>query len=212
MKKIKFIILAVITILIFTSCQQIFTYSALEWAQRDPSNLPPAQQIAYAESILSSGDTEAMAEAYEVINDLVTDNPDDVDLRLLAADLAIGGSGISDAIANLDLDDLENSVETLLADIDLDLVAASATHIEAAAALDPDAVSTDQYLNTGMILLAQAADEAVDGFAGLSTITNGGAPSDAGWDTLVKANEFILRGGGDIKDYGVDNNLLPPTI
>ena len=201
MKKLPVIIMVTVTILIFASCQQIFTYSALEWAQRDPADLPEDQQIAYAESILTSGDTEAMAEAYEVINDLVEDNPYDVDLRLLAADLAIGGSGISDAIADLDLDDLENSVETLLADIDLDLVAASVEHIEAAAALDPDAVSEEQYLNTGLILLAQAAEEAVDDFGGLSTISDG----DLGWDTLVKANNFITSGGGDITDYGVNN-------
>ena len=212
MKRIKFIVLAVITILIYTSCQQLFTYSALEWAQRDPSDLPPAQQISYAKSILSSGDTAAMADAYAVINDLVTEDPDNVELQLLAADLAIGGSGITDAIANLDLDNLDTSVETVLASIDLTFVAASAAHIETAAALNPEAVSSEQYLNTGLILLAQAAEEAVLGFAGLSTITNGGAPSDAGWSTLVKANEFILRGGGVIADYGVDNDQLPLTI
>ena len=135
MKKIKFTVLAIITILVFASCQQIFTYSVLEWAQRDPANLPPEQQIAYAETILTSGDTEAMADAYDVINDLLADNPDDVDLQLLAADLAIGGSGITDAIADLDLDNLDVSVETILEDIDLDLVAAAADHVIAAEAL-----------------------------------------------------------------------------
>ncbi|MEA1911055.1 MAG: hypothetical protein U9N32_05175, partial [Spirochaetota bacterium] len=137
MKKIKFIVLALITILICTSCQQIFTYSALEWAQRDPSDLPPAQQISYAESILSSGDTDAMADAYAVIDNLLDDDPENVDLHLLAADLAIGGSGITDAIENLDLDNLDTSVEDILATIDLDLVAASAEHIEASADIDP---------------------------------------------------------------------------
>jgi len=203
MKKISVIILVVATIFIYTSCQQIFTYSALEWAQRDPADLSPEQQISYAESILSSGDTEAMAEAYDVISDLVADNPDDVDLQLLAADLAIGGSGITDAIANLDLDNLDTSVEDILASIDLDLVAASAAHVEAAASLDPAAVSADQYLNTGLILLAQAAEEAGD-FGDLSTI-NTGAP---GWDTLVRANDFIILGGGNLADYGVDNANL----
>lgn len=205
MKKISVIVLVAVTILIYTSCQQIFTYSALEWAQRDPADLPPEQQISYAESILSSGDTEAMADAYAVIDDLLADNPDDVDLQLLAADLAIGGSGITDAIADLDLDNLDISVETLLEDIDLDLVAASAEHIEAAADLDPDAVSEEQYLNTGLILLAQAADEAGD-FASLSTID--GVIPDPGWDTLVKADNFISLGGGNLADFGVDNPNL----
>ena len=80
MKKISVIVLVVASIFIYTSCQQIFTYSVLEWAQRDPSSLPPEQQIAYAESILTSGDTEAMAEAYAVIDDLVTADPTNVEI------------------------------------------------------------------------------------------------------------------------------------
>ncbi|MCK5153057.1 MAG: hypothetical protein KAQ93_01745 [Spirochaetales bacterium] len=204
MKKISILIMVLAILFVYTSCQQIFTYSALEWAQRDPSDLPPAQQISYAESILSSGDTEAMADAYAVIDDLLEDDPDNVDLQLLAADLAIGGSGITDAIADLDLENLDTSVEDILAGIDLDLVAASAEHVEAAAALDPNAVSPEQYLNTGLILLAQAADEAVDGFGDLSTINTG----DLGWDTLVKANNFINLGGGNLADFGVDNPNL----
>ena len=203
MKKLQVIVLVAVTILIYTSCQQIFTYSALEWAQRDPSSLPPEQQVAYAESILSSGDTAAMAEAYDVINDLVTANPDDVELQLLAADLAIGGSGIADAIADLDLDNLDTSVETILASLDLVLVAAAADHVIAAEALDPTAISEEQYLNTGLILLAQAADEA-GSFALLSTINT---PA-AGWTTLVQANDFVILGGGSLIDYGVDNANL----
>ncbi len=210
MKKVKFIVLVVASIFIYTSCQQIFTYSALEWAQRDPANLPPEQQIAYAESILTSGDTEAMAEAYDVINDLVNDNPDDVELRLLAADLAIGGSGITDAIADLDLENLDTSVETILASLDLALVAASADHIIAAEALDPSAISAEQYLNTGLILLAKAADEA-GGFGALDALSANlpGGPADAGWDTLAQADSFITNGGGFISDYGVVNGELP---
>ncbi len=200
MKKIKFIVLAVITIIIYTSCQQIFTYSVLEWAQRDPSSLPPEQQIAYAESILSSGNTAAMADAYAVIDALVTADPDNVELQLLAADLAIGGSGITDAIANLDLENLDTSVETILASLDLALVAASADHIIAAEALDPTAISEEQYLNTGLILLAKAADEA-GGFANLDALVN----PNPGWTTLVQANDFIILGGGVITDYGVNN-------
>ena len=209
MKKILVIVLVVASIFTYTSCQQIFTYSALEWAQRDPADLPPEQQISYAESILSSGDTEAMADAYAVIDDLLADDPNNVDLILLAADLAIGGSGITDAIANLDLENLDTSVETILADIDLDLVAASAAHIVDAEALDPTAISTDQYLNTGLILLAKAADEAggfgnLDAVLGASLITG-----DFGYATLEDADRFITLGGGVITDYGVNNANLP---
>ncbi|MCD6397977.1 MAG: hypothetical protein J7L71_10600 [Spirochaetaceae bacterium] len=209
MKKIKFIVLMVLIILIYPSCQQIFTYSALEWAQRDPSSLPPAQQISYAKSILSSGDTAAMADAYAVIDALTASDPGNVELQLLAADLAIGGSGITDAIANLDLDNLEDSVETILAGINLDLVAASATHIEAAAALNSEAVSPEQYLNTGLILLAQAAEEA-GGFGNLNAASLGASlkSGEAGFATLEKADNFIKLGGGNLSDYGVNNANL----
>ncbi len=204
MKKISVIVLVLVSIFIYTSCQQIFTYSALEWAQRDPSTLPPAQQISYAESILSSGDTTAMADAYAVIDNLVASDPGNVDLQLLAADLAIGGSGITDAIANLDLNDLEASVETVLASIDLTLVAASADHVVAAEAIDSTAISPEQYLNTGLILLAKAADEA----GGFSSLGDPLTTGDTGFATLVQANTFITNGGGNITDYGVVNSSL----
>ncbi len=195
-----------ILFVLIASCQQMFTYSPVSWAQRDPSTLSDDQKITYAEDVLSSGDTKTIAEAYDLINDLVTANPDDVQLQLLAADLALGGSGIADTIENIDLDTLDSgSIEDILSGIDLDLVSASADHVIAAEALDPSAISDVQYLNTGLILLAKAADEAVGGFPSLSTITS----TDAGWTTLVQADDFITKGGGDITDYGVTNSNLP---
>lgn len=205
MKKLSSVLGVIFLFLLLVSCQQIFTFSPVSWAQRDPANLPDDQKVAYAEGVLSSGDTDAIAEAYEIINDLVSANPDDVELQLLAADLALGGSGIADAIENIDIDTLgSGSIEDILTGIDLDLVSASADHVVAAEALDPTAVSEEQYLNTGLILLAQAADEA-GGFSALSTITS----SDAGWSTLVQVDDFITKGGGDIADYGVTNTNLP---
>lgn len=205
MKKLS-IFLGIITLFgILVSCQQVFTYSPLSWAQRDPSTLPPKQKIAYAEGVLSSGDTAAIAKAYNLINDLTIANPNDVELQLLAADLAIGGSGISDVIDNVDLTTLDSgSIETILTGIDLGMVSASADHIVAAEALDPSAISPVQYLNTGIILLSKAANEAVGGFSALSTLTS----SDAGWATLVQANSFIISGGGNISDYGISNANL----
>ena len=205
MKKLYSAAGGVFFFLLLASCQQVFTYSPLSWAQRDPSTLPEAQKIAYAEGVLSSGNTAAIADAYALINDLTIANPDDVNLQLLAADLAIGGSGVGDVIANVDLTTLDSgSIETLLSGIDLDLVSASADHVVAAEALDPAAISSEQFLNTGLILLAKAADEAVGGFSALSTITS----SDAGWATLVQSNEFITNGGGTLSDYGVTNPNL----
>jgi hypothetical protein len=93
MKKIKFIVLSVITILIYTSCQQIFTYSVLEWAQRDPSTLPLAAQISYAEAALASGDQAAIESAYAAIS-----SSTDPDTQALASQLAVSASGLDEAI------------------------------------------------------------------------------------------------------------------
>jgi len=211
MRKVSVVLKGLFFIIILASCQQIFTYSPVSWVQRDPADLPDDQKIAYAESVLSSGDTAAIAEAYDVINDLVDANPGDVDLQLLAADLALGGSGIIDTLENIDdittLDEAE--VEAILTGIDLTLVAASADHVVAAEAIDASAISPEQYLNTGLILLAKAADEA-GGFANLDAANVGDSlkSGDPGWDTLVQADYFITQGGGDITDYGVSNANL----
>lgn len=204
MKRISKITGGILLVLIIASCQQIFTYSPLEWAQRDPSKLPEAQKIAYAESVLSSGNTEEIVAAYNLISEIADANPNDVDLQLLAADLALGGSGIMDAFESVDVATLDSStVESILSTIDLTLVEASADYVVAAEAIDPNAITPEQYLNTGLILLAKAADEAGD-FSSLNTITS----SDTGWDTLVQADTYITNGGGDISDYGVSNANL----
>ncbi len=100
-------------------------------------------------------------------------------------------------------------METALASLDLALVVASADHIIDAEALDSTAISTDQYLNTGLILLAQAADEA-GGFGNLNAALVGDSlkAPELGFATLVQANDFIINGGGNISDYGVNNANL----
>ncbi len=207
MKRLSLFTMIILFFGVLFSCQQIFTYSPLSWAQRDPANLPDAQKIAYAEFLLASpkATTEDLVDMYNMIDALVDENPDDVDLQLLASDLALGGSGILDAIGEIDVDSFDGSaVEDMLAGIDLALVEASADHVVAAEAIDPEVISEEQYLNTGLILLAKAADEAGD-FASLSTITI----SDSGWDTLVQADDYIYKGNGSISDYGVSNPNLP---
>src|SRR6056297_3393892 len=94
MKKIlKGTLLIVILPILLISCEQMFTYSMFEWAQRDPSNLSDDQQISYAKSVLGSGDKEAMADAYEAIKDNT-----DPEVQLLASKLAVGASGLNEAV------------------------------------------------------------------------------------------------------------------
>ncbi len=95
MKKIKFIVLVVVTILIFSSCQQIFTYSALEWAQRDPADLPLAVQLERAEDALASGDQDELEAMYAVLS-----SSSDPDIQVLVSQLAVSASGLESAITN----------------------------------------------------------------------------------------------------------------
>ena len=83
MKKIlKGTLLIVLLPLLLTSCEQMFTYSMFEWAQRDPSNLSEAQQVSYAQNVLGTGDQQAMADAYEAIKD-----NEEPEVQLLASSL-----------------------------------------------------------------------------------------------------------------------------
>jgi hypothetical protein len=53
------------------------------------------QRISYAESALESGDKDAQKDAYNAIKD-----NDDPEVQLLASKVAVGASGINDAIAD----------------------------------------------------------------------------------------------------------------
>ncbi|MDY7027356.1 MAG: hypothetical protein SVR04_03560 [Spirochaetota bacterium] len=94
-KIVRGALFVVLLVLLLGSCEQMFTFSPLSWAQRDPANLSDAQKIAYAESVLGSGDADAMADAYNAIKD-----SSDPDVQLLASKLALGASGINEAIEN----------------------------------------------------------------------------------------------------------------
>jgi hypothetical protein len=78
---------------LLAGCQAVFTYSPLSFLQRDPADLPPDQQVSWAEQALASGDPQAMAQAY----DLVKGDPDQA---YLAASLAAELSGVTQALAD----------------------------------------------------------------------------------------------------------------
>ncbi|TFG63763.1 MAG: hypothetical protein E4H36_04800, partial [Spirochaetales bacterium] len=98
----RLVSLIVVLTLAAVSCQRIFTYSPLSFLQRDPSSLSAQQQVNYAEDILASGTAEDMAAAYALIQALLAADPGNADLQLLAAQLAIGGSGLGSLMTSLD--------------------------------------------------------------------------------------------------------------
>ncbi|MFW5712117.1 MAG: hypothetical protein ACOCZA_09220 [Spirochaetota bacterium] len=159
---IKVALLLVLLPMLSISCEQFFTYSIFEWAQRDPSNLSEAQQISYAKSVLGSGDKEAMADAYGAIKDST-----DPEVQLLASKLAVGASGINEAVEQA-LEDLESgsssSIETYLGSIDSTMLDNAVTSM-AAATEDPataSEVTSEEYLTVAAASLISAVDNNVD--------------------------------------------------
>ena len=89
-------------LLLFIGCQDIFTQSAFTWAAQDPADMSGDQLEAYAEDVVKSGDTDAMAETFDALEPtLPAAAEDDPELYLLASDLAMGGSGLSEALSEV---------------------------------------------------------------------------------------------------------------
>lgn len=149
-----------------TGCQDLFTRSVFSWAATDPSDMSAAQLKTYAEGLVKAGDKDAMAEAYAaLVETLPATAAEDPELYLLASDLAMGGSGLPDAITEAvsllpDFDpdnpgDMEATIQTLIDGINGDLLAGSVEQFTAVAALDgaADTITETQYTNAAVALL-----------------------------------------------------------
>src|SRR6056297_414366 len=166
MKKIlKGTLLIALLPLLLTSCEQMFTYSMFEWAQRDPSNLSEAQQVSYAQNVLGTGDQQAMADAYEAIKD-----NSDPEVQLLASKLAVGASGLNEAVAsaidNMDaIEDGSKNIEDYLNTIDAVMLTNAADRMSAALD-DPstkDSVTSEDYVTVAAaIVISKISDGTVN--------------------------------------------------
>ena len=94
---------ALIIGVLFSSCYQVFTSSAFEWAKPDISQMSAEQQVSYAEDLLTTGTKEEQAAALTEIQELLPADLStaDSDLLLLAADLAVGSSGMGEAVDSM---------------------------------------------------------------------------------------------------------------
>jgi hypothetical protein len=154
--------------LLFAGCEQVFTTNVFSELKRDPSNLPKEQQIAYAESALSSGNQEEMAKAYDSLAKTLEDN-DDPELNKLAADLAVGASGMNDVLSDLtsaatdgnlsDLDSLGSEVNDKLDDVDYSYIDEAEEQIDAAEA-NGGTASEEQYLTVAAGMAMKAGQDA----------------------------------------------------
>ncbi|MFP4562216.1 MAG: hypothetical protein ACLFRY_02795 [Spirochaetia bacterium] len=151
------VILAAVTL---AGCEAFFTFNVFSGLQRDPASLPPEQQVRYAEEALAGGDTAAMQAAYPLIAAQADANPDDPELQFLAADLAIGASGVNDLIADFDPDTATaDDLNEALSSVDTGTLGEVAGYIQAAE--DAGGTPTEaQYANAAASIVVQEADEA----------------------------------------------------
>lgn len=212
MKKIlKGMLIIVILPIVLISCEQMFTHSLFEWAQRDPSNLSEAQQISYAKSVLGSGDQQAMADAYEAIKDNT-----DPEVQLLASKLAVGASGLNEAVeaAIADIDKIEDGTKTIdeyLGTIDESMLLAAVNSMATASqnASTAENITSEEYLTAAAASLIYAVNSGtvVDFDAGKTAIDGATASNSDSADWDQKAAYFLQESGYDSTDLDSLVNL-----
>ncbi len=206
--KIIAVLSAVLILIAFSSCQQVFTTSAYFWVETDFSTLTEDQQVSYAEDLLSSGTTEELLEAYAAIEELLPDDyttatdltDEEVELVLLAADLAVGSSGIGDAISGA-LDAFatgEGLDETLLDDIDTANLESAVSLIEAAEDNGAE-LSTEQYTNAAAAQMLVVMDDAEALGLTADTLDESDPAQAAIIEDLEQAQAWATAGGIDIE-------------
>lgn len=199
------IILAVLpAMLMLSGCEQIFTYSPLTWAQRDPANLSTEGKIAYATGALSS-DTATMQSAFDAIVDI-----DDPDVQYLASQLAVGASGINDAIDNMvtaldaGVDPATIDAADILADLDQTYLQGAGSTLAAAEAGGVTVSDTDYILAAASLVLSSAITGGGDQAALDTVISSFPDPAPASYDPgqtdAENAAYFLSQTTTDITD------------
>jgi hypothetical protein len=184
-------------LLALSSCEALFSTSALSWAQRDPSSLPQEQKVTYAQDALASGDEASMKKAYDSLK-----TSSDNSLKPLVAELALGAAGVTQAMTDIMGDLLNSSSQTqvesainqLLAGFSADdvaLIATGSVLIDAAAA-GGVALTANQYVLVGVGMLVKAAK---DNGNDITTIPTGiGTTGKAAIDYLISARNLMAPG------------------
>ena len=200
MKQLTSALTALCGVLLLASCQAVFTYSPVEFLERDLAKLSDEQQLDRAEDVLVAGTTEEIIEAYDAVVALIDAGDVSSVTHLLAADLAFAASGIMDVVADV-LADTEilstataEDIEALFASFDITYVESGAEYIQGvvdaaeAAGEEPD-VSSTQYIIAGAVLFMSAVEQA-DGFE-----------NAADYDEYDDALNFLAAAGiDDIED------------
>ncbi len=196
--KIKLIMVAVLisAALILASCQQVFTssvYTLLGYST-DMSSMTDEQKVSYAQDLLSSGSAEDMQTAYDEIFAMLGDDLSaaDPELVLLAADLAVGASGLGDAVTDgLELltsgSEDADAMTSLIEGINTDNLADAVTLMEAAEASGTE-ITEEQYANAAAAQLLVAADGDINNL-----------DFESPDDDLQQALDWAVLGGVDLE-------------
>lgn len=186
-------------ILLLGSCENFFTSSPLSFLQRDPSTLNDEQKRQFALDALASGDEDAMAAAYEALKDST-----DPQTQLLAADLAVGATGLEGAVTETvaalsDGADVTDTLDDALAGFteeDLSRFQEAAELINAAD--DTVQPTAEQYAFAAIGMLAVAANEAGD--VGSVDPSDPSQPAAAEAEALLQSSYDTLQASGESTD------------
>jgi hypothetical protein len=195
----RLVILVTALLLVLSSCENLFTTSPFAFLQRDPSTLSDAQKQQFALDALASGDEETMAAAYEALKDTT-----DPATQLLAADLALGASGLEGAVTETVAAlsggaDVTTTLDETLAGFsaeDLTRFQEAADLVNAAD--DSVQPTAEQYAFAAIGMLAVAAEAA--GGVGSVDPSDPGQPAAAEAEALIQASYDTLQASGESTD------------
>ncbi len=201
------------------SCQDVFTTSAFSFIETDMSTMTSEQKITYAEDLLSSGTAEQLSEAYTAIAALLPDDyatatdltADELDLVILAADLAVGASGIGTAITEMvsvvssvdtssDTSSLTTQVTEILSSVNTENLQSAVDLITAAEANGAE-LSSEQYANAA----AAQALIVIDNAGGIDNVSS----IDPDDPDLAQALEWAAAANVDMSSLLGEEFALP---
>lgn len=118
--------LIITIVFLLAGCEAIFTTTPIGDLQRDFSTMTDEQIMDYADKAIAAGDTAAMNAVLSEIRDMIADAPADEQLNLLAAELALSASGISQAMLGMFTSDTsgltQSDFESIIGGIDMSLI------------------------------------------------------------------------------------------
>ena len=140
-------------LLLLPGCEQVFTYSPFAFLARDPSSLPMEQRISYAQLALSSGDKATLQAAYEAIA-----SSTDPEVQYLASQVAVGASGLNEAVETA-LADMENiDVNSVVGSLDQTYLQNAGAQLASASEAGVEIADEDYVVAAASLLLSDAIE------------------------------------------------------